>query len=87
MNEDNTNERLRQVYRTHHQGNPGLLQTLAVLIAEKLNMKKPPTTSIVRRASVSMPMDSEKNDCRQVASVFQVIVVNTFAIVIFHLHN
>ena len=59
VDEDNTNECLRQVYRTHHQGNPGLLQTLAVLIAEKLNMKKPPTTSIVRRSSVTMPMDSE----------------------------
>jgi len=53
VDEVNTNERLRQVYRTRHQGNPGLLQTLAVLIAEKLNMKKPPTTSIVRRASVA----------------------------------
>ena len=59
VDEHNTNERLRQVYLTRHQGNPGLLQTLAVLIAEKLNMKKPPTTSIVRRASVTMPMDSK----------------------------
>lgn len=59
VDEDNTNERLRQVYRTRHQGNPGLLQTLAVLIAEKLNMRKPPTTSIVKRASVTMPMDAE----------------------------
>lgn len=40
-------------------GSPGLLQTLAVLIAGKLNMKKPPETSIVRRISVSMPMDHE----------------------------
>ena len=59
VDEHNTNERLRQIYRTRHQGNPGLLQTLSVLIAEKLNMKKPPTTSIVRRASVTMPMDSK----------------------------
>lgn len=59
VDEDNTNERLRQVYRTRHQGNPGLLQTLALLIAEKLNMKKPPTTSIVRCVSVTMPMDAE----------------------------
>ena len=42
-----TNECLKQVFRTRHQGTPGLLQTLAVLVAEKLNMKKPPTTSIV----------------------------------------
>ena len=35
------------------------MQTLAVLIAGKLNMKKPPETSIVRRISVSMPMDHE----------------------------
>ena len=47
------------MFRTHHQGTPGLLQTLTVLVAEKLNMKKPPTTSIVRRASVTMPMDTE----------------------------
>lgn len=40
-------------------GSPGLWQTLAVLIAGKLNMKKPPETSIVRRVSVSMPMDHE----------------------------
>ena len=46
VDEHNTNERLRQIYRTRHQGNPGLLQTLSVLNAEKLNMKKPPTTSI-----------------------------------------
>jgi len=58
VDEVNTNKRLRQVYRTRHQGNPGLLQTLAVLIAEKLNMKLP-TTSIVRGASITMPMDSE----------------------------
>lgn len=57
VDKDNTNERLRQVYRTRHQGNPSLLQTLAMLIAEKLNMKKPPTTGILRRASVTMPMD------------------------------
>ena len=36
-----------------------MLQTLAVLVAEKLNMKTPPTTSIVRRASVTMPLDAE----------------------------
>jgi len=59
VDEANTNERLQQVFRTRHQGTPGLLQTLAVLVAEKLNMKKPPTTSIVRRASVTMPMDAE----------------------------
>ena len=59
VDEANTNERLKQVFRTRHQGTPGLLQTLAVLVAEKLNMKKPPTTSIVRRASVTMPMDAE----------------------------
>ena len=50
---------LRQVYRTRHQGSPGLLQTLALLIVEKLNMKKPPTTSIMRRAAVTMLMDSK----------------------------
>ena len=27
VDEQNTNERLRQVYRTRHQSNPGLLQT------------------------------------------------------------
>ena len=59
VDEGDTNERLKQVFRTRHQGNPGLLQTLAVLLADKLNMKKPPSTSIVRRASVSMPMDRE----------------------------
>ena len=59
VDEANTNERLKQVFRTRHQGTPGLLQTLAVLVAEKLNMKKPPTTSIVRRASVTMLMDAE----------------------------
>jgi len=37
VDEDNTNERLKKVYRTRHQGNPSLLQTLAVLIADKLN--------------------------------------------------
>ena len=35
------------------------VRTLAVLVSEELNMKKPPTTSIVRRASVTMPMDTE----------------------------
>ena len=59
VDETNTNERLKQVFRTHHQGTPGLLQTLAVLVAEKLNTKKLPTTSIMRRASVTMPMDAE----------------------------
>ena len=49
VDETDTNERLKQVFRTRHQGTPGLLQTLAVLVAEKLNMKKPPTTSIVRK--------------------------------------
>ena len=33
-------QRLKQVFRTPHQGTPGLLQTLVVLVAEKLNMKK-----------------------------------------------
>ena len=33
-------QRLKQVFRTRHQGTPGLLQTLVVLVAEKLNMKK-----------------------------------------------
>ena len=47
VDEHNTNERLRQVYHMRHQGNPGLLQTLAVQIAEKPNMKKPPTTSVL----------------------------------------
>ena len=41
------------------QGLPGLLQTLSVLIAGKLNMKKPPKASIVRRVSVTMAMDAE----------------------------
>ena len=59
VDETDTNERLKQAFRTRHQGTPGLLQTLAVLVAEKLNMTKPPTTSIVRRASVTMPMDAE----------------------------
>ena len=40
-------------------GPPGLLKTLAVLIPGKLNMKQPPETGIVRRISVSMPMDHE----------------------------
>ena len=53
LDDTDTNERLKQVFRTRHQGTPGLLQTLTVLVAEKLNMKKPPTTSIVRRASVT----------------------------------
>ena len=59
VDETDTNERLKQVSRTCHQGTPDLLRTLAVLVAEKLNMKKPPTTSIVRRASVTMPMNAE----------------------------
>ena len=59
VDENDTNERLKQVFRTRHQGTPGLLQTLAVLVADKLNMKRPPATSIVRRASVTMPMDAE----------------------------
>ena len=33
-------QRLKQVFRTRRQGTPGLLQTLVVLVAEKLNMKK-----------------------------------------------
>ena len=33
-------QRLKQVFRTRHQGTPGLLQTLVVLVAEKLNMEK-----------------------------------------------
>ena len=56
---EDTNEYLRKVFRTRNQGNPGLLQTLSVLIAEKLKMKKPPSTSIVRRVSATMPMDPE----------------------------
>ena len=60
-------QRLKQVFRTRHQGTPGLLQTLAVLVAEKLNMKKPPTTSIVRRASVTMPMDTDNFFPRQIS--------------------
>ena len=59
VDETDTNERLKQVFRTRHQGTPGLLQTLAVLVAEKLNMTKPPTTSIVRRVSVTMLMDAK----------------------------
>ena len=47
VDEAGTNERLRQVFRMRQQGSPGLLQTLSVLIAGKLNMKKPPKTSIV----------------------------------------
>ena len=39
VDETDTNERLKQVFRTRHQGTPGLLQTLAVLVAEKLNTK------------------------------------------------
>lgn len=56
---EDTNEYLNQVFRTQYQGNPGLLQTLSVLIAKKLKMKKRPSTSIVQRASVTMLMDSE----------------------------
>ena len=56
---EDTNEYLKQVFRTRHQGSPGLLQTLSILVAEKLRMKKPPSTSIVRRVSVTMPMDPE----------------------------
>ena len=55
VDETDTNEYLKQVFRTRHKGTPGLLQTLAVLVAERLNMKKLPTTSIVRRASFTMP--------------------------------
>ena len=50
---------LKRVFRQHHQQSPGLLQTLAVLIAQKLNVKTVPKSSIVRRVSVSMPMDGE----------------------------
>ena len=35
VDETDTNERLKQVFRTHHQGTPGLLQILTVLVAEK----------------------------------------------------
>ena len=49
---DDTNEYLKQVFSQ-------VFQTLSVLIAEKLKMRKPPSTSIVRRASVTMPMDPE----------------------------
>ena len=59
VDETDTNERPKQAFSTRHQGTPGLLQTMAVLVVEKLNMKKPPTTSIVRLASVTMPMDTE----------------------------
>ena len=38
---EDTNEYLKQVFRTQHQGNPGLLQTLSVLITEKLNEETP----------------------------------------------
>jgi len=38
VDKTNTNECLKQVFRTCHQGTPGLLQTLAVLVAEKLSM-------------------------------------------------
>lgn len=56
---EDTNDYLKQMFRTRHQGSPGLLQTLSVLVAEKLKMKKPSSTSIVRRVSVTMPMDPE----------------------------
>ena len=56
---EDTNEYLKRVFCTRHQGSPGLLQTLSVLVAEKLKMKKPPLTSIVRRVYVTMPMDPE----------------------------
>ena len=59
VDETDTDERLKQVFRTRHQGTPGLLQTLAVLVTEKLNMKNPLTTSIVRHASVTMLMDPD----------------------------
>ena len=48
VDETDTNEHLKEVFRTCHQGAPGLLQTFAVLVAEKLNIKKLPTSSIVR---------------------------------------
>ena len=48
----------RKAFRMRQQGSPGLVQTLSVLIVGKLNMKKPPKTSIVRRVSVTMPMDA-----------------------------
>lgn len=41
------------------QGTPGLLQTLAVFVAEKVNMKKLPTTSIMRYAFITMLMDAK----------------------------
>ena len=56
---EDTKEYLKQVFRTQHQGNPGLLQTLSVLITEKLKMKKPLTTSIARRVSITVPMEPE----------------------------
>jgi len=59
VDETDTNERLKQVFRTRHRGTPGLLHTLAVLVAERLNMKKPPTTSIVRYESITIPMDAK----------------------------
>lgn len=59
MNENDTNSYLRQVYKLRHQGSPALMQTLAVLIADKLKMRKAPKTSITRRVSGSMPMDGK----------------------------
>lgn len=56
---EDTNEYLKQVFRTQHQGNPGLLLTLSILITEKLKMKKPLTTSIARRVYITMPMEPE----------------------------
>ena len=59
VDEADTNEHLKKVYRLCHQGSPRLLQTLEVLIAQKLNVKTAPHSSMVRRVSVSMPMDGE----------------------------
>ena len=56
---EDTNEYLMQLFRSRHQGDPGLLQTLSVLLAEKSTMKKLPSTSILRRVYVTMPMDPE----------------------------
>ena len=59
VDETDTNEHFKWAYRLCHHGSPGLLQTLAVLIAQKLNVKTAPSSSIVRQTSFSMPMDGE----------------------------
>ena len=59
VHEADTNEHLKRVFRLCHQGSPGLLETLAVLIGQKLNIRTAPNRRMVRRVSVSMPMDGE----------------------------